>query len=160
MTFSPMRLADSVGLRIQGVNPSNCEADNQSSLWEHHFFLPHQISQFSRPLWSQRPPNSDTCGLRKTPVPTTTCIRERSSLWYGAPYGPDEPQLIGTEVRTVTDDDIGLKVLYEAPSHAGDADPAPSVEYNFRTLLPGSVLPTLTAWLQYYRDPRHRRAPG
>ena len=55
-----------------------------------------------------------------------TC--ERSSLWYGAPYGPGEPQLIGTEVRTVTDDDIGLKVLYKAPCDASDSIPASFVE--------------------------------
>lgn len=38
-------------------------------------------------------------------------------------------------VRKVTDDDIGLKILYEPRSDAQDAGPASLVEYHSRTLL-------------------------
>lgn len=44
----------------------------------------------------------------------------------------------------VTDEDIGLKILYEAPSDAQDADSASLVEYESITS-PLSSAPSLTA---------------
>lgn len=48
----------------------------------------------------------------------------------------------------VTDEDIGLKILYEAPSDAQDADPASPVEYESITPKLCSVgdSPTLVSW--------------
>ena len=48
-------------------------------------------------------------------------------------------------VRKSTDDDIGLKLLYEPRSDAQDADAASSVEYHSRNLLQGLVLRAPTA---------------
>ncbi len=62
-----------------------------------------------------------------------------------------------TQVRVVIDEDIGLKILYEAPSDAHDADPASSVEYESITP-PLSSAPSLTALPQYRGSPWHRRA--
>lgn len=49
------------------------------------------------------------------------------------------------QVRAITEDDIGIKVLYEHPSGAQDADPASFVEYSSKTIPEQPVRPTLTA---------------
>ena len=42
-------------------------------------------------------------------------------------------------MRTVTDDDIGLKVLYESPHDRSNADAVPLVEYVSDTLVVDSL---------------------
>ena len=59
----------------------------------------------------------------------------------------------------VTDDNIGLKVLYEPPPEARGASPTPSVEYDSRTYLQYFIPPMLTALLQHRGHPWDRRPP-
>ena len=63
------------------------------------------------------------------------------------------------QVRMVTDDDIGLKVLYEPPPEARGASLTPSVEYDSRTHPRCFIPPTLTALLQHCGHPWDRRPP-
>ena len=63
------------------------------------------------------------------------------------------------KMRTMTNDDIELKVIYEPPPDAQSASPTPSVEYDSR-IHPRYFIPTtLTALLQHCCHPWNRRLP-
>ncbi len=47
-------------------------------------------------------------------------------------------------MRALTEDDKGIKVLYEGPSNAQESDSASFVEYGLKTIPERPVLPTLT----------------
>ena len=48
-------------------------------------------------------------------------------------------------MRALVEEDKGIKILFEGPSNAQDADPVSFVEYDLKTIPDGPVLSTLTA---------------